>query len=347
MNDNTSFTIAKARKSDEFYTLYEDIMKEMEWQFSQDPDVFRGKTVLCPCDDFRRSQFVNYFRDNFDRFGLRRLIATGYARGGGQYALDDFLSDDVVSKHGSFFDMSSSGVKSGELKGDGDFRSKEITSYRDMSDMIVTNPPFSLFREFFAWCSPKDYMILGNMNAITYKDVFRDIMEGRCWFGHTIHSGDRGFTVPEDYVSEDSVVRVKGVRWFMNTGNRTYPPFQRLDTMSNNLTKPRLADRFQRMYGSAEYRHYDNFDAIEIPFSEYIPSDYDGVMGVPISFLDNLNPTQFRIIGNTTRTGFPELRTRIYTESDSPLFADLNACAVVKVGERYVRNYVRLLIKRL
>lgn len=190
-------------------------------------------------------------------------------------------------------------------------------------------------------------MILGNMNAITYKDVFRDIMEGRCWFGHTIHSGDRGFTVPEDYVSEDSVVRVKGVRWFMNTGNRTYPPFQRLDTMSNNLTKPRLADRFQRMYGSAEYRHYDNFDAIEIPFSEYIPSDYDGVMGVPISFLDNLNHTQFRIIGNTTRTGFPELRTRIYTESDSPLFADLNACAVVKVGERYVRNYVRLLIKRL
>lgn len=346
MNDNSLFHIARARACDEFYTSIDVIEKEMEWQFSQNPDVFRGKIILCPCDDPDRSQFVKYFRDNFGRFGLKRLIATSYVKGGGQYSLDDFLSDRMVSKHGILFDMTSDGIVCGELKGDGDFRSSEVCGFRDEADMIITNPPFSLFRTFFKWCTGKEFMIIGNMGAIIYADVFPHIMKGDVWFGHTIHGGGRHFSVPDDYglfadgyteSEEGNTIRVKGVRWFMNAGCRSYPDPLPLDTMQDNLSKERLISHIKSTFGLSEYPHYSNYDAIEVPFSENIPSDYDGLMGVPISFLDKFNPSQFRLVG-ITRPWFEDPAEGITK--------NLQASVQCADGSEKAM-YVRLLIKRV
>ena len=198
------------------------------------------------------------------------------------------------------------------LDGDGDFRSEEIRKLRDESDIIITNPPFSLFREFLAWIieAEKKFVIIGNMNAITYKETFPLIMSNQMWLGQSISSGDREFRVPESYPLDSAgwrvdetgqkFIRVKGVRWFTNIDHgRRHLPLP-LMTEAENIKFSR-----HKEVKNLGYRTFVNFDAIEVPFTDAIPSDYEGLMGVPISFLDKYSPEQFEILGSSAELATP------------------------------------------
>ena len=330
---NDSLHHAKSAKNDEFYTQYCDIEAEINAYFEYDHDVFRGKTILLPCDDPEWSNFTKYFAANFERFGLKKLISTSYAKGAGNEQLTLFETESPLydaEKHetrGKLFtlthDTDGSGnidtddiEFSGYLEGDGDFRSAEVCKLRDEADIIITNPPFSLFREFLAWIldGGKQFAIIGNINVITYKEVFPHLKDNEIWLGYSIHSGDRKFNVPDNYPLEAATcgydvdgrkfIRVKGVRWFTNIdhGQRHEPLI--LDTMAHNLKyNKKLQKKFDTELGVLEYPHYDNYDAIDVPFSECIPSDYGGLMGVSVTFLDRYNPEQFEIIGCPDYTG--------------------------------------------
>lgn len=287
MSKNTELQDAQNNKNDEFYTQYEDIEAEMNAYVKFNPTVFQDKTILLPCDDPDRSNFVKYFVSNFRRFGLKKLIATSYR----------------INAHGKKLVFTKAEIDKKQLDGNGDFRSKEVTDLRNEADIIITNPPFSLFREFLAWVKPKEklFSIIGNVNAITYKSVFPLIMSNYIWLGESIHSGDREFMVPKSYplnasgyridTSGNKYIRVKGVRWFTNINyGRRHQPLS-LMTMADNIK----FSKHKQVRGH-EYAHYDNYDAIEVPFTDAIPSDYDGVMGVPITFLDKYNPDQFEIV---------------------------------------------------
>lgn len=326
MADNISLGIAKINKNDEFYTQYSDIEAEMNAYVEFNPDVFRDKTILLPCDDPEWSNFTRYFASNFERFGIKKLISTSYARGAAneQITMFELLSPlfdaDLHDAHGKLFtitrDKDNSGTIDtddiefdGYLDGDGDFRSEEVKKLRDEADFIITNPPFSLFREFLSWIieGGKQFAIIGNQNAITYKEVFPLLRDNKMWLGYSIHSGDRKFNVPDDYpleasscgIDEDGkkYIRVKGVRWFTNIdhGQRHEPLL--LDTMGHNLKYNKKLKKKFDSYGVNNYPKYDNYDVIEVPYTECIPSDYKGVMGVPITFMDKFNPQQFEIIG--------------------------------------------------
>jgi hypothetical protein len=321
-----NLTEAKQAKNDEFYTQYADIEKEITAYLEFDPDVFWGKTVLLPCDDPEWSNFTKYFAQNFDRFGLRKLISTSYAvesktyKGVYQPTLFEmsapYYDKTKTTKNGKIFTLTHD--KTGDhkvnvddlewhyLKGDGDFRSAEIKALRDEADVIITNPPFSLFREFLAWIIEvgKQFVIIGNMNAITYKELFPFLKEDKIWLGVTNFNTGMYFKVPSDFVYADSykfereqngdkVNRVPGVCWFTNLDHgRRHQPLP-LMTMSDNLKY----SKHKEIKGKKSYYRYDNYDALDVPFTDSIPSDYDGVMGVPISFLDKYCPEQFEILG--------------------------------------------------
>lgn len=314
---------AKEAKNDEFYTQYHDIEREVEAYLEYNPDVFRGKTVLLPCDDPEWSNFTRYFAQNFERLGLKKLISTSYAVESKKIkewqptlfeTESPYFDADKSRTNGKIFvltdDISGDGhvniddLEWQYLAGDGDFRSAEVRALRDEADIIVTNPPFSLFREFLAWIveAEKEFLVIGNMNAITYKEVFPLIKNDKMWMGVSIHSGDREFRVPKSYPLEaagwridengNRFIRVKGVRWFTNIEHgRRHQPMQ-LMTMEDNLKY----SKHKEIKGRAGYDHYDNYDAIDVPYSDAIPSDYEGVMGVPITFLDKYCPEQFEII---------------------------------------------------
>ncbi|MBQ8652345.1 MAG: adenine-specific methyltransferase EcoRI family protein [Alistipes sp.] len=323
---NQNLAQAKSAKNDEFYTQYHDIEKEVNAYLEFDPDTFRDKVVLLPCDDPEWSNFTKYFAQNFERLGLKRLISTSYAPD--SKLIKTVYQPTLFESSAPQFDASKTQVKgkifildkdkTGDgridvndlewhyLEGDGDFRSKEITRLRDEADIIVTNPPFSLFREFLAWIveADKKFLIIGNMNAITYKEVFPLIMKNRMWLGESIHSGDREFGVPDEYpllaagwrIDErgNKYIRVKGVRWYTNLDHgRRHQPLP-LMTMADNLK----FSKHKELKGKTAYDRYDNYDAIEVPYTDAIPSDYEGAMGVPISFLDKYCPEQFEILGN-------------------------------------------------
>ena len=333
MAGNTNLSAAKTAKNDEFYTQYSDIEAEMNAYVEFNPDVFRGKTILLPCDDPEWSNFTKYFAANFERFGLKKLISTSYAKSAGNKQLTLFEQEpplydaDKHDDHGKVFtlthDKDGSGRVdtddiefSGYLEGDGDFRSAEVKALRDEADIIITNPPFSLFREFLAWImeAEKQFVILGNMNAITYKEIFPLLKSNEIWLGYKSLNQDMYFDVPDKrkewllankkegsaYKIIDGVVmgRLASACWFTNLdhGKRHQPLL--LDTMTHNLKfNKKLKKKLEKDYGKIEYPHYDNYDAIEVPFTECIPSDYDGVMGVPITFMDKYNPEQFEIVG--------------------------------------------------
>jgi hypothetical protein len=317
---------AKSAKKDEFYTQFVDIEKEMNAYLDYDKDVFRDKTVLLPCDDPEWSNFTKYFAQNFQKFGLKKLVSTSYAPSAralreqpSLFEIENPNFDEEKSQsRGKIFTVSRdvnndkkidvNDLEWNYLQGDGDFRSPELCSIRDQADIIVTNPPFSLFREFLAWIieGGKKFVILGNVNAVTYKEVFPLIMSDRLWLGPTISSGDREFQVPSTYplnaagtrIDDDGnrFIRVKGVRWFtcLDHGRRHQP--LSLMTMSDN----KKFSKHKEVNGLG-YKKYDNYDAIEVPFTDAIPSDYAGVMGVPITFLDKYSPEQFEILGATQR----------------------------------------------
>jgi len=326
---NSNLSNAKKAKSDEFYTQYHDIEKEITSYLEYNHDVFRSKTVLLPCDDPEWSNFTKFFAQNFERFGLKKLISTSYAVNSKTYKdgyqptlfeISDPQYDNIKTIiNGKIFTLTND--KTGDQKvnvddlewhylaGDGDFKSAEIKKLRDESDIIITNPPFSLFREFLAWImeAKKQFVIIGNMNAITYKEVFPLIKENKTWLGPSISSGDREFQVPAGYpinaagwrIDENGnkFLRIKGVRWFTNLDHgRRHQPLP-LMTIVDNLKY----SKHKEIKDKKSYDRYDNYDAIEVPFTDSIPSDYDGVMGVPISFLDKYSPEQFEILGATQR----------------------------------------------
>ena len=331
---NDSLSHAKSAKNDEFYTQYADIQAEVNAYLEYDPDVFRDKTILLPCDDPEWSNFTKFFAQNFENFGLKKLISTSYAVESKRIkAWEPTLFEtenphydaDKSKTNGKIFVLDHDTNANGRidiedlewqyLDGDGDFRSDEVKRLRDEADIIVTNPPFSLFREFLTWIveADKKFLIIGNQNAITYKEVFPLIQRNELWLGPSIHSGDREFGIPKSYpltaagwrVDENGnkFIRVKGVRWFTNLDHgRRHEPLM-LMTMVDNFK----FSRHKEVRGM-EYRHYDNYDAIEVPFSDAIPSDYDGVMGVPITFFDKYCPEQFEILGNEIDLNIPKGR---------------------------------------
>ena len=302
---NSNLNKAKKEKNDEFYTQYHDIEKEMNAYLEYDANTFRGKTVLLPCDDPEWSNFTKYFAQNFTRLGLKKLISTGYAIGGGRgkiFTVDSDINGDGV--------IDIDDLKWEYLEGSGDFRSDEVKKLRGEADIIVTNPPFSLFREFVDWIfeGNKKFVIVGNMNSATCKDVFPLIKDNKLWLGATISSGDREFKVPNSYPlnaagfrideSGNKYIRVKGVRWFTNIEHgRLHRPMQLMTMADNNKFNKKV------IKNPEIYKKYDNYDAIEVSYTEAIPSDYDEVMGVPVSFLDKYCPDQFEILGVSESQG--------------------------------------------
>ena len=322
---NSNLSKAKNAKNDEFYTQYLDIEKEITAYLEYNPDVFRGKSILLPCDDPEWSNFTKFFAQNFERFGLKKLISTSFApdsknyKNGYQPSLfeknDPQFDKNKTVKNGKIFTLTHD--KSGDgktdvndlewhyLQGDGDFKSNEIKKLRDESDIIITNPPFSLFREFLAWVveSNKLFVMIGNKNCVTYKEVFPLIKENKLWSGRTEWSGGMWFeTKNQDDV--DKVINglsMKNVSsmWLTNIDHGRRHQKIPLMSMDDNLK----FSKHKEIKGKGSYDFYDNYKAIEIPFTDAIPSDYDGVMGVPISFLDKYSPEQFEIVGATESEG--------------------------------------------
>ena len=334
--------LAKAAKNDEFYTQYEDIQKEIENYIDYNPDVFRGKVVYCNCDDPFESNFFKYFANRFKSYGIKRLVATTCAGspiaqtqlqlpGIGQLSnrkvrpqprsskafvieidqVSDFTKNGITNLNDVKWLLENDKNVSKELQGDGiyaagDFRSKECIELLKETDIVVTNPPFSLFREYIKQLVyyDKRFLIIGNINAITYKEVFPLLRDNKVWLGNNykVNAGAMFFEIPEDIANLAQVrkietnesgnkvyiTRVQGVRWFTNLDHgRRHAPLQLMSEAE--VIKFKTKKPFEK---------YDNYDAIEVSLVKSIPSDYDGVMGVPASFLDKYNPDQFEILGS-------------------------------------------------
>lgn len=378
---NSRLTEAKNAKNDEFYTQYKDIELEINAYLEYDENVFKDKTVLLPCDDPEWSNFTKYFAQNFERLGLKKLISTSYAPDSKKYKLgyqpslfetaDPRFDKDKTVVNGKIFTLTHDTGGDGKidiedlewdyLKGDGDFRSAEITQIRDEADMIITNPPFSLFREFLAWIveGDKKFVVIGNINAITYKEVFPLIKENKIWLGATNFNKGMYFQVPDDFEYAPTykfereqnglkVNRVPGVCWFANIDHgKRHQPMQ-LMTMDDNI-------RFNKKLKGQPYQEYENYIGIEVPYADAIPKDYNGVMGVPITFLDKYSPEQFDIVGMCENEDLYNLKTKIYTTEECKQAYedkfkrkgtyDLNASGVVLRNGLLEKVYQRVLIK--
>lgn len=283
---------AKRSKSDEFYTQYCDIENELQYYSSH----FSGKVVYCNCDDPRVSNFFKYFAVNFDNLGLKKLIASCYVE------QDIGYFSNEVAKRGFYYEFHKKNDKTfylddinvSSFNGDGDFRSHESIELLKKSDVVVTNPPFSLFREYLEQLIKYDkkFLIIANVNSITYKEVFKLIKDNKLWLGIHLGRGVSGFIVPEHYDLYGTEARID------ENGNRIISPnnclwLTNLDTFIRHKDIPLTKKYFGN---EAEYPKYDNYDAINVNKTKDIPSDYNGVMGVPITFLHKFNPEQFELI---------------------------------------------------
>jgi len=371
---NAQLGNAKKEKKDEFYTQLADINAELRHYTNH----FAGKVVLCNCDDPYESNFFKYFAANFNALKLKRLVATCYA--GSQVAgrqLELFASDQETTEEkkriphkiviNEVTDVNGDGridlsdvewlIKNDKnvltkLEGDGDFRSAECIALLKEADIVVTNPPFSLFREYVAQLIQygKKFLVIGNLNAMHYKEIFPLFKENEMWLGASIHSGDRKFTVPENYPldaaacgideSGQRFIRVKGVRWF------------------TNLDYKKRHEEFVsvRKYNPADYPKYENYDAIEVSKTADIPEDWYGLMGVPDTFLDKHNPDQFEIIGNAGDTSWArsagvqamgaETIARLRQQGNKAhVTANMNSLYLVQDG-KIVLPYSRIIIRR-
>ena len=309
--ENQALNASKVAKNDEFYTQYKDVEKEIKNYIDYNHDIFKNKTILLPCDDYDRSNFTKYFVDNFERFGLKKLISTSYAK-----------SVDSHNTRGKLFMLTRSKDSSGRidkfsgyLEGDGNFRGDEVTTLRDEADIIITNPPFSLFREFLTWIAEanKRFIIIGNMNAINYKEIFPLIKSNEVWLGIAT---PKEFIVPSvtmerknSHIREDGTIIAKfgNICWFTNVDHGVRNQELSFNTVEHNLKfNKKLKKKLENDYGKLEYPHYDNYDAIEVPFVAAIPSDYDGAMGVPITFMVKYNPEQFEIVDSLNNPAINE-----------------------------------------
>jgi len=390
---NKNLQSAKRAKNDEFYTQYSDIQKEIESYLEYDPDVFRGKVVYCNCDDPFESNFFRYFVLNFNRLGLKQLITTSYKPspvantqlalfgddktltkskgrpkinankfiinevrdidGDGEFNLKDVAQQLKANKHNEWT----------PLEGDGDFRSEESIKLLKQSDIVVTNPPFSLFREYIKQLVDYDkkFLIIGTLNAITYKEVFPLLKENKVWLGNNckVNGGAMFYEIPEAIANLDQVreiktkedgkkvyiTRVQGVRWFTNLDHgrlhQPLPLMTEAEIIKFSTKKP--------------FDKYENYDAIEVSLVKNIPSDYDGVMGVPVSFLDKHSPEQFEIVGMCENKDLYKLKTKVYTTVECKQAYldkfgkkgtyDLNASGVIIRNGLMEKVYQRVLIK--
>jgi predicted transcriptional regulator YdeE len=357
MSKSSNLAAARAAKEDEFYTQLADIEREL----SNYREHFVGKTVYCNCDDPRVSGFVHYFSYNFEKLGLKKLIATCYRN----------IQPDLFSQNDSDFaikleysgDMNKSGVPDPsefevqQLKGDGDFRSQESIDLLNEADIVVTNPPFSLYREYINQLIDNDkrFILLGPQSAISYKGIFQLLKEGHMWLGK--HSGAMTFRVPDSKEKEGLVVDDVGNKW-QNFGNICW---------YTNLDLPRRHEDLilYKNYNSKDYPKYDNYDAIEVSKVADIPMDYEETMGVPYTFFNKHNPEQFEIIG-ITKAWFG-VASKIYPkqiqvnkDGSKIEVTKLNDCASLEVpskpkaktyyvvdGKKYIAVYPRILIRKI
>lgn len=370
---NTNLANAKTAKNDEFYTQYPDIQKEINAYLDYDPNVFRGKTVLLPCDDPEWSNFTKFFAQNFELLGLKKLISTSYAPESKKYKMpyqptffeteQPHFNADKSKTHGKIFilerDVTGDNRINIEdlqwqyLEGDGDFRSKEIRKLRNEADIIVTNPPFSLFREFVVWLmeAQKQFIIIGNMNAVTYKEIFPLIKDNKMWLGNGFQNGNAYFRVeaPREsyadgvYDENTSLVKFRNCCWFTNIDHgRRHQPL-RLMTMAENFKH----SKHKEIRGREDYIHYENYDAIEIPYTDAIPSDYEGAMGLPKSFLDKYCPEQFEIIGIAEGDSGKELGLKPFPPELKKLNPSLRQGQLYYMEDGYpVKPYARILIRK-
>jgi hypothetical protein len=387
---NQNLGAARAAKQDEFYTQYVDIQKEVEAYLEFDPDTFRGKVVYCNCDDPFESNFFKYFAANFNKLGLKKLITTSYDGSpiAGQLTLLpeyneengkrqkpkalavtlDYVRDEDGDGAANIADVelflqrnkaARKALKGNDKYPGGDFHSPECVALLKEADIVVTNPPFSLFRQYVAQLveHAKKFLIIGNQNAISYKEIFPLIKDNKLWLG-VDNGGTKWFQVQDDYdiKTESRKKIVNGIKyfsmgsimWFTNLDHGRRHQELPLMTMADNLK----FSKHKEIKGKAAYDRYDNYDAIEVPFTDAIPSDYDGAMGVPITFLDKYNPDQFEIVG-TTESNDPgnAYRTRVYTSQEcrNAYYArfgkvgvyDLNASGVVDGVKVFKRILIR------
>ena len=356
---NERFDNAKKNKNDEFYTRLEDIEKELNHY----KEYFKGKTIFCNCDDPRISNFFKYFALNFNEFGLKKIISTCYKN----QDVDLFTQNDCekavyIEYTGNPNDPTStdfSTIEVKELKGDGDFRSQECIELLKQSAVVITNPPFSLFREYVAQLIQYDkkFIIVGHQNAISYKEIFSLIKENKLWLGYGFKGGAAHFinTHYEDYASagdhKEGMIRVSGVVWFTNI----------------DIKKRHEELVMYKTYNPEEFPKYENYEAINVDKSTDIPMDYDGVIGVPITFLDKYSPDQFEIVGlgivgsceftNERRmeildkNGLPTGKYTVNAKGTlyrKHLESDKKPAAFkdCETGELYQSIYARILIKR-
>jgi hypothetical protein len=337
-NKNTHLHKANKSKNDEFYTQLTDIEKELRHYKEQ----FKGKVVFCNCDDPRVSEFFRYFSNNFEHLGLKKLITTCYKnQNGGLFSTHDsekavYLEYNGDKDGNKVPDPEEIGIK--QFKGDGDFRSDESIELLKQADIVITNPPFSLFREYVTQLaeSDKKFLIVGNHNAITYKEIFKLLKENKMWLGNT---QPVAFIVPDDYEMREvrSWRDENGTNW-RSLGNACW--FTNLD-----IAKRHEDIILYKTYNAEDYPQYDNYSAIEVSKVADIPSDYDGLMAVPITFLDKYNPGQFEILGIMDRENSSGLRTKKYEKSEVANANDLNARGVIKINGTYKAMYARLLVK--
>lgn len=337
MAKNSNLGAAKAAKNDEFYTQYADIQKEVNAYLDYNPDTFRDKTVLLPCDDPEWSNFTRFFAQNFERLGLKRLISTSYAVESKKYknyqptlfeTSSAWYDVDKTRIKGKIFELTHDTNQNGRididdlewnyLEGDGDFRSKEVCKLRDEADIIVTNPPFSLFREFLAWMvgANKQFLIIGNRNCITYREVFPLIKNNKMWLGNGFEAGNAFFEFKGDtssfadgvYNPETGLVKFRNCCWFTNLEHgRRHEPLQ-LMSMKDNIRFGRHKDIREKGYVK-----FANYDAIDVPYTDAIPDDYIEPMGVPLTFLDKYCPEQFEIIWRTGDIDWAEKECTFFT----------------------------------
>ena len=332
---NNNLKKARAVKNDEFYTELADIEKEIRHYKHH----FKGKTVFCNCDDPRVSNFFHYFSYNFEALGLKKLITTCYKN------QNRDLFTQLKSESAIYLEYN--GDKNGdripnpeeigiiELNGDGDFRSAESIELLKQADIVVTNPPFSLFREYVTQLIEHDkkFLIIGSQNSISYKEIFNHIKANKIWLGY---NAVKRFTMPNNQ-EHNSVIVDNGTR---------YAVFGNICWYTNLDISKRHDDLIlYKNFNETDYIKYDNYDAIEVSRITDIPMDYKGAMGVPITLLDKYNPDQFEILGITDRDNNSGIKTKTYTNDDASNPGDLNRRGVLKIGSEYKSTYARLLIK--
>ncbi len=342
-SQNTNLTLAKANKKDEFYTQLSDIERELKHYKKH----FKDKVVLCNCDDPRVSNFFHFFSYNFEKFGLKKLIATCYknqdsdlfSQNNSERAI--YLEYTGDKNGNNVPDAEEIGIK--HLQGDGDFRSKECIELLKQADIVVTNPPFSLFREYVSQLVEYDkkFVIIGHQNAITYKEIFKLIKENKIWLGFGFTGGAGHFinTQYENYATatdkKEGMIRVSGVHWFTNL----------------DINKRHEDLILYKKYNEEEYPKYENFDAINVDVTKDIPVDYTGAMGVPITFIDKYNPDQFEIIGLGISNSGIEIGVQPYKPEHKKYRKEIQKRGAVD-GDLYMMKngivevpYARILIK--